>query len=586
MFKRAKRTAQNEKLLKDLFRSGDSRLPLPVEALRYWATHRPDDIYLSQPVNRTFRHYSYAEVYETTLKMANALKGLGLAPGAKVSILSKNCVEWFMADWAIQAAGLVSTPIFPTASAEMMRYVLEHSETEAIFIGKLDNLEDVSKGIPDNLLRIGFPYETLPCAHHWNALCETTAPLDEADLPQPDYDGLCSIVYTSGSSGEPKGVMLSWRNICSGAYTTLHSLKVLPSDRTVSYLPLAHITERVVVQQTSLYAGLRVGFVESLPTFTQDLQYIEPTLFLSVPRLWAKFKMGVLAKVPEKKLEKLLRIPVLSSIVKRKIRRGLGLHKTRLFGCGSAPIAPSLLKWYHSIGIHVAEGWGMTETSGLASCQFPFRAEKIGTVGRILNGYEAKISEEGELLIRGDAVINGYYKDQKLTDSTIKDGWFHTGDQAEIDAEGALRITGRLKEIFKTAKGKYVVPAVLEARLSENAFIEQACVMGAGLPDPIAVVNLSSDMIKNCDWREIQAGLLNTLRHINESVMSHEKLACVMVAKDIWSIENGLLTPTLKLKRARLEKYYETLMNENSFAEAVMWEHSPMDVLKKYMAVS
>lgn len=549
---------------------------LPIEMLEKWARERPTAVYLRQPVNRQVKEFSWSECHDIVLRMAAALRAHGLKPGDRVSILSKNCAEWFLADFAIQAAGMIPTPIYYTASAETIRYVIDHADVKAVFMGKLDDLGPSEKGIPEDVWKIAFPYSTIACDVEWDDLLKANAPLAAEEIARPDIDELFSIVYTSGSTGAPKGVEMTWRNIAFGATSPIRSLDLVGDERLISYLPLAHITERALIEHLSLYGGITVSFVESLDTFIDDLRDAQVTMFISVPRLWMKFQSNILAKVPQEKLDRLLRIPVVSWLVKRKIRNQLGLSKARVVGSGSAPISASVLAWYKKLGINITEGWGMTETAGLASTHHPYREDKLGSIGMPLDGLETKITEEGELLIRGDGVTRGYYKDPELTAQTIEPGgWLHTGDKVQLDEDNYLHITGRVKEIFKSSKGKYVAPVPIEAMLFDNTFVEQACVMGSNLAQPVGVVFLSQETTEGRSREEVRRSLEETLQELNSKLESHLRLSSILVAEDMWTIENGYLTPTMKIKRSLIEEKYRALLDHMP-GNAVVWEDECM----------
>jgi long-subunit acyl-CoA synthetase (AMP-forming) len=377
-----------------------------------------------------------------------------------------------------------------------------------------------------------------------------------------------TIVYTSGSTGLPKGVVLSFKNIAASAKTSAEQLAVRSDDRYMSYLPLAHITERSLIEWTSIYAGNKVFFVESLDTFIDNVKYAQPTLFLSVPRLWTKFQSEILAKLPDPKLQRLLRLPVIGSLIARKIRAGLGLNKCRLFGSGTAPISPGILQWYNRLNINISEGWGMTETSGLSCVAIPFEQRLLGTIGRPVPCVEMKVSEE-EILIRGDSVFQEYYLNPEATKQTFTDGWLHTGDRATYNADGSYKIIGRIKEQFKTAKGKYVAPAPIEGLLGRNPDIEQVCVIGSGRKQPVAIVVLNEQF--NVPEDSTHQRLIETLIDVNKELEAHQRLDHLIVSNEAWTIENRLLTPTLKIRRHKLEEHYSHFIDEE-LEHAVVWQ--------------
>lgn len=543
---------------------------LPIQQFAAVASQKPNDVYWRQPRNGEYHETTWKDAYENTLKLAAGLLSLGLKKGDKVAIYSENCAEWFLTDFAITAAGLISVPIYFTAEEKTISYVLSHSEAKAIVVGKLSKFAHLDNAIPSDLMTIGMPYDTWPCQHQILSLIADNEPLSQ--VVQPNLDDMFSITYTSGSTGNPKGVVLTFRNIVYGA-TAMESLREVRDDeRLISYLPLAHITERALIEYASLYGAATVTFNESLATFQNDLRSAQVTSFLSVPRLWMKFQSGILAKMPQKKLDVLLRIPIVSGMVKKKIKAQLGLTNSEVCGCGSAPMAPSVLQWYERLGIKIAEGWGMTELTGLATTQYPFRTDKIGSIGRAVDGLEVKISDEGEILVRGEGVFKEYYKDEKTTQDTFTDdGWMRTGDRASMDAEGYLSITGRVKELFKSGKGKYIAPVPIESLMGQNQLIEQICVMGSGLPAPKAVVVVSKEAAAGMSQDEISASLEKTMNNVNGQIEKHECLAGVCVVNEEWTVDNGLLTPTLKIKRDRLEDKYQGLIAQPSDT-VVVWE--------------
>lgn len=542
--------------------------PIPYDMLKKWAEKTPDKVYLRQPVDRVIHEKTWARVHDEVLRLAAGFRSLGLKKGDVVAILGKNTAEWFITDFALGAAGLIPAPIYFTAGEDTIRFVMEHSEAKAIVLGKLDDTAPAKAGIPDEVITIAQPYKTMDCDHQMTDLIANNAPLTEVN--RPDMEDKFSLLYTSGTTGDPKGIMVSFRNIGYSASTAVAALNYTPDDRLISYLPLAHITERAMVQHVGLYHGCTVSFTESLDTFAEDVRNAAPTVFISVPRLWMKFQSGILAKMPQNKLNVFLKIPVLKNIVKKKLRAALGLTNARLCGSGAAPISPAVLEWFSNLGINITEGYGMSETSGLSAVQYPFEHTKIGTNGRAAKGTLMKIAPDGELLIGGDGVVKGYYKDADKTADTFRDGWLHTGDKGEIDADGCLKITGRVKEIFKTAKGKYVAPLRIESMMQENPYVEQICVMGMGLPQPVAVIVMAEGAIETQGAAQVQANLTKTFTSVNARLESHEKLSHIVVAKDPWTVENGLLTPTLKTKRGLLEKKYGDMIEKPQSAIVVM----------------
>lgn len=546
--------------------------PLPIEMLAKWAKEKPEKVYLRQPVNGDYYEYTWPQVYDQVMRLAAGYAELGLQPGDKVVILSENCAEWFIADFAIQAAGLVSVPIYFTAGEETISFVIEHSEAKAVIVGKLADYAAAEKAVPTSLITIAMPYQTVSCQYQMRDLIERNEPKSAPSLA--DKDDVFSISYTSGSTGTPKGVVLTYRNIIYGGLATVSLMEHDVEPRVLSYLPLAHITERALIEYASLYACAEVTFNDNLQTFLDDLRKARVTFFISVPRLWIKFQAGVLGSLPQKKLDLLLKIPFVSGRVKKKIKQQLGLDHVLSCGCGSAPVPPAILQWYDKLGIEISEGWGMTECSGMGISQFPYRADKVGTIGRPLEGLEVKLSDQGEILLKGDAVFREYYKNPEATGETFtEDGFMRTGDRGEVDSEGYYRITGRVKDQFKSAKGKYVTPVPIEGKLGVNQLIDQSCVMGSGLAKPIAVVVLAAEVANGMSPEEISQSLKSTMDEVNSTLEKHEILGGVRIAADPWTVENGLLTPTLKIKRTELEQKYRSFIAEAN-SEPVVWENS------------
>ncbi|MEP0175796.1 MAG: AMP-binding protein [Paraglaciecola sp.] len=533
-------------------------LKTPLEMLYHWESTEPSTVYLKQPVLGEVKEFTWKEVGEQVRKIASNLIAMELPKSSHIGLLSKNCAEWFITDLAIMMAGHVSVPIYSTAGEKTIRYVLEHAKCPVIFVGKLDDTANQVAAIGNDIVKLAFPYPDIPADKQWHELLEV-APCTEN--PIPDLDSVMTIIYTSGSTGNPKGVVHNYRSICWAAHASLKELGVNFKDRVMSYLPLAHITERVLIEIASFYSGKRVSFIESLDTFSRDICATQPTLFISVPRLWTRFQMGVLANMPQKKLNFLLSIPIVKNVVKKKIQQKLGLSEARLCASGSAPIPASTLEWFRTIGVNISEGWGMTENSAYGTCCVPFRADKIGCIGKAYEGVDIRIAEDGEIQVKGPCNMKEYYLEPKKTAEVLtNDGYLKTGDKGSIDNEGFIKITGRLKEIFKTSKGKYIAPVPIESKLMANSIIEQVCVTGSHLKQPIGLVVLSADALKK-PFEEIEHSLLVTLEEVNSSLESHAILDRLIILKDEWTVENDLLTPTLKIKRHTLESKYEDLIS-------------------------
>ena len=512
-----------------------------------------EDTWLTQPMGGgMLREFTWKEALDESRRMAAYLVDRGYPPGSPIAILSKNCAWWFLADLAIWMAGHVSVPVYPTLTSDSVRAILEHSEARLVFIGKLDRFAAMEPGIPAAIDRVAFPLSPDGAGASWNDIVTATPPVPGQPYRAPD--DLATIMYTSGSTGAPKGVMHSFRTM-NHSRAICDIAGIHRNDRFVSYLPLAHVAERALLETTCFMVGFSVWFVERLETFMQDVQRARPTVFGSVPRLWMQFQSGVFAKVSASRLARLLRLPLIGRLVRRKILRGLGLSHTRVAFYGSAPSPPELIEWYRSLGLELVEIYGMTE--GWAYSHMGRVGQlKPGWVGPPVPGVEQRLTSEGEVLVRTPGLMLGYYHAPEQTREMIDDErWLHTGDRGEIDADGRLRITGRVKELFKTSKGKYVAPAPIENRLLAHQQIEQACVSGASMPQPYAIVVLSEaarDQAPAVVDRELAAMRDET----NAALDPHERLQAIVIAREPWTVENGLLTPTLKLKRNAIEERY------------------------------
>ena len=516
----------------------------------------PDRVYLTQPLGGgAVRDYTWKQVVDEARRMAAWLQTQGLEPGDKVAMLSKNCAHFFIAELAIWMAGYTTVAIFPTESAETIQYVLEHSDARLLFIGKLDTWSKQEPGVPAGMPRVTLPLAPKTDDETWEAIVGRTDPLPGRPARAPD--DLAMIIYTSGSTGQPKGVMHSFGRISEASEGIVRAINITEDERVLSYLPLAHVFERAYVECASFVGGGHIYFAESLETFVQDLQRARPTLFLSVPRLWLKFQQGVFKKMPPKRLDLLLRIPILGGIVARKILKGLGLDQVRLAGSGSAPIPAELIAWYRRLGLNLLEGYAMSEDFAYSHLSTPDKKEP-GYVGPPHVGVQVRISDDGEVLIKSPGCMIGYYKRPDLdAECMTEDGFFRTGDKGERRADGLLKITGRVKELFKTAKGKYVAPSPIENKINEHPLVELSCVSGVGQPAAYGLVVLAEDIRAQMNEADVRARvvreLTDHLSHVNASLSTYEQLQMLVVVREPWTIENGMLTPTMKIKRARIE---------------------------------
>ena len=539
---------------------------LALQRLYHWEQTAPSRVVLTQPMGGgAVQDFTWAQVMDQSRRIATYLQAQGVKPGDKVALISKNTAWWLMTDFAIWLAGGVSVPLYPTLAAETIRQILTHSEATLLFIGKLDGWAGMKPGVPAGLRCIRMPLappmaEMPPGTEDWDAIIKRSQPL--AGNPVRDGDELSTIMYTSGTTGAPKGVMHSFGTF---AWSVASGLKRLPdidqNSRMLSYLPLSHVAERTLVEHGLLFTGMHVFFADSLDTFAQDLQRARPTAFFSVPRLWVKFQQGVSAKMPPAKLARLLRIPILNNIVRKKILSALGLDQCTFAAGGAAPMPPALLDWYAKLGLPIVEVYGMTENCGVSHATLP-GVQRPGTVGQPYEGVECRLDPaNGEIQVKSHGLMLGYYKEPELTrEAFTPDGWLHTGDKGAIDVEGNLKITGRVKDLFKTSKGKYVAPAPIEDRLVMHTAVEACCVTGANLGQPLAILMLNAEAVTRAadpaGRSELEGSLAAHLKAVNQTLDPHEQLECLVLVTEPWTVDNGFITPTFKVKRNRVEEIY------------------------------
>jgi long-subunit acyl-CoA synthetase (AMP-forming) len=545
------------------------RLPLDVFYER--EARHPRQRFLVQPIGGgQVETLTWADVGYQARCAAHWLRARELPPGSHIALISKNCAHWIIADLAIWMAGHVSVPLYPNLTAESVAQVLTHSESALAFIGKLDDWAGMAQGVPTGLPTISLPLHPPGEFDYSWADLQSCSPIQ--DDPRPAAEQLATIIYTSGTTGLPKGVMHSFANLGFATSRGTQLFGLNENDRLLSYLPLCHVAERMFVELASIYTGQTVFFAESLDTFITDLQRARPTAMFGVPRIWTKFQMGVYSKIPAQRLDFLLGLPFIGKRVGHKVLAGLGLDALRVALSGAAPVPQTLLAWYQKLGLDVLEVYGMTEGCGYSHICLPGRY-KQGWIGQPCPDVEVRIDESGEVQVRSQANMLGYFKEpQKTAETLTADGFLRTGDKGEQDSEGRLRLTGRLKEIFKTSKGKYVAPAPIENRLAVHSRIEQVCVVGDGLSAPLGLCVLST--VNQQEPRaSLHASLEKLLEEVNAALDKHERLRRLVVVKDNWAVDNGFLTPTLKIKRNVIEDRYGARFEEwSARSEAVLWQ--------------
>lgn len=420
-------------------------ISLPLSRFYDREDRHPDKCFLVQPLTGgQVQKLSWSEVGNQARRAAHWLRRQGLPLGSSIAIISKSCAHWIIADLAIWMAGHVSVPLYPNLSTASVAQVLDHCEATLVFVGKLDDWSSMSRGISAEVPTVAMPLSPEGSFDfYWDEL-QAWSPIQ--DNPTGRHDQLATIIYTSGITESPKGVMHSFGTL---AFAATHGAGILglgEKDRLLSYLPPSHVAERMFVEMASIYTGQTVFFATGLDTLMDDLKRARPTALYGAPRIWNKFQMDVYNKIPAARLGALLSVPLLGGLVGRTVRKGLGLDVLRVALSGPEPVPESLLHWYRRLELDILGVYGMTENCGYSHICRPGQ-HKSGWIGQPCPLVEVRIAEDGEVLVRSGATMIGYFKDPlKSAEAITLDGFLHTGDKGEQDEQGNLRLTGRVRE--------------------------------------------------------------------------------------------------------------------------------------------
>ena len=543
----------------------------------HWESTTPDKVFLRQPKGDTWTLLTYKEAGQQARRIATALSSMGLQKGDHIGVLSKNCYHWILADLAIMMGGYVSVPYYASLPKKQLAEVIKLSDVKLVFVGKLDSWGDKGDAIPNHVDVIKFPHYAdnaeITMGVEWDSLLSKHEPTTDNFIP--DGDDLWTIKFTSGTTGTPKGVMHVHKTpgmiIANELKTDWLGMGKVKDWKNFSFLPLNHVGERLGVEVPCIAMGGSISFAESLDTFAKNLQDTQPTMFFAVPRIWTKFYLGVLAKMPQKKLDRLLKVPIVSGIIKKKLRTALGMRDIKIAATGAA-ITPAFIKdFYKKLGIHLVEAYGMTEVCG-SMTNSPDPNSPQDSVGKAIPFGEVKIDPDtDEILMKTPYMMTGYYKNPEKTKEVLVDGWMHSGDRGTIDADGYVRVIGRVKDAFKTSKGSYVTPNPMEEVIMKNDFVEQVCVAGLGIPQPIAILNLSEIGLK-ADKEELTKSIQESVMAANKDRAKYEHISTAIIDTESWSVDNDILTPTLKVKRGKIDDIYgQHYLNWHEAPDKVIW---------------
>lgn len=571
----------------------------------YQLEHIPMKMMMTSRVGGEWKSFNTKEFIEAVDQASRALLELGVKHGDKVALIShNNRCEWNIMDHALLQIGAVDVPIYPTMTEADYEYIFNHSESIYCFVSN-DELYDKVTAVLDKCkhMKEVYTFEQYEGKNHWSEVLKLGADQTrQADVEKArdavKPEDLATIIYTSGTTGLPKGVMLSHKNVVSNVISATPRIPGLIKGeaKTLSFLPVCHSFERFI-QYLYMYNGASIYFAESIETIKADLNYCQPTIFTAVPRLLEKFFDGIVAngtsagglktKIFEWAVSLALqwepeqanggfyhwKLGIADKLVFSKVRAALGLTEIKAVASGSAALQPRLARFFNGIGVPILEGYGLTETSPVISVNTTAEPGmlRIGAVGKTIDGVEAKIAEDGEILAKGPNIMMGYYKQPELTAEVMTGDWFHTGDIGVIE-DGFIRITDRKKEMFKTSGGKYVAPQLIENELKASHLIEQSMVIGSGRKFPAAICILNEPGVK--EWcsrhdinytsieemaenQQVRDRVWQDVERANAGFGKWEQVKKIIIDTEEFTVDNGCLTPTFKVKRKPILAKYE-----------------------------
>ncbi|MEM0952649.1 MAG: AMP-binding protein [Pseudomonadota bacterium] len=519
-----------------------------LEYLDHWVEKQPDDTWLRDRHGDDFTDWSWAQISEQAYALGAWQEANLAGPGLNVGLLSRNCAHWFMADLGTIAAGNVSVPMFTTLPGETAEYVMDFTDMNLLFVGQTENWEQVAAVLPAGIQLVALPGATLEQPHlKWDDIVSPF--LGRRPAHRAKKDELVSIVFTSGTTGVPKGVMQTHTSNVVPINRFLDVFSLPERPRKFSYLPLSHIAERQIVEFSSLIDGGTVYFNENLLTILRDLPDCKPHVMFGAPRVWEQLQQVIIGHFGgQEAIDKALGDN--AQAIATEVQEMLGLGEAAYLLTAAAPTPPSLIQWYEQFGLVLMEGFGQTEAMGLIANDHDER--RIGSIGTPKGEVEVALTEEDELICKADGLSPGYYKMPEKTAETFRDGWVYTGDKARIDEDGFIFLIGRVKDYFKTIQGKFVAPTPIENEFSRNPHTDQICLLGRGYSKTVMVCVLNG-FAQATERAAIRSDLLELAKAVNNTVDKHARLGAVIVSTEPWSIDNAMLTPTMKIRRERVE---------------------------------
>ena len=521
-----------------------------------WAEQNPEKPWLRDLREGDSDDYSWRQANEQ-ISAIGAMLDQRFGQGEKMVVLSRNRAHWVMADLAIISSGNVTVSMFTTLPGATAEYIFELTQAKVLFVGETSNWEQIHAVLPEDILLVTLPGVELEQPHEkWEDLLAQYAGQKPGYRCQPD--DMISLVFTSGTTGMPKGVIQTHDSNLIPIRRFTNMFGIAESPRYFSYLPLSHIAERQIVEFSSIVLGGEIFFNESMDTLSRDLPRARPHVFFGPPRVWEQLQQAVIGKFGGKNALEAALLQDKAG-VGQLVLEGLGLNEVEYCLTAAAPTPPALIHWWEQLGLTLMEGFGQTEAMGVILSSHEHR--RVGSIGKPIGEVQYKITDEGELAIKADGCTPGYYRQEDKTAELIQDGWLHTGDKVRVDEDGFLFITGRVKDYFKTIQGKFVAPPPIEGAFAKNPHAEQQCLLGRGFSKTVMVAVLTAEA-QNSPEQEIEDSILSTIREINQEIEKHARIGAVIVSREPWSIENEVLTPTLKIRREKVEERFAELAEQ------------------------